>query len=1134
MTELADALARKRALNPHASFIVQAPAGSGKTELLIQRYLTLLKQVDVPEAVLALTFTRKAALEMRTRIIAALEKAQYPLPNEASPQEIARYQLANAVLQQNQKKNWQLLTNLNRFRIQTLDSFCQSLIRQMPLLSTLTDTLSPTDQPTFLYRLAAQELLTALESSAPWQKSLAYLLGHLDNRLDYLEDLLTEVLATREQWLPYLTTNPTILRTQLESSLQTVRDEQVNNLNNHFPKAYFSELADLLIFSLNHRPQSKSSFSIESTELNTQHPDFIFWQAASHLLLKETNQWRQQVSLRDGFPPPSTEKDPIQKAYYGEMKRRATDLLATLQPQHELLVDLIHLKNAPPSSYTEQQWIILEALCELLPVLVAHLKVIFQTYRKVDYTEILLGALKALGEEEHPTDLALHLDYQIQHILIDEFQDTSITQFALIKQLIAAWQPEEGKTFFLVGDPMQSIYRFRKAEVGLFLQVQKTGIGALPCETLRLSVNFRANAKLVTWINHCFAQLLPKKENPHHGAIAFSPSEAFDTAPSTQPAVQIVCFAKSNAQIEADKMVTLIQNIRMQTPNDSIAILVRARTHLLTLLPTLKKAGIAYQAIEIESLADKGVIQDLICLTRALFHLGDRISWLALLRAPFCGLDLHDLYTITHYQTVRSPAILWEQLLAFETIPLRQATQQRLRRIIPLLKQAFIQKKYALSLAGWVKQTWLALGGPLTLDTKEGLIAVQTYFQHLENRSGNHRDASDFSELETELAKLNLPSLPPQPGCIDIMTIHKAKGLEYDHIFLPSLHRSGMQDREKIWRYEERLTTTHPHLIIAPIKASDQKADPIYNYLLYEDKQKAEYELTRLLYVASTRARKSLTLLTYRDITKPTAPKHSLLAQLLPVLNTTQSDPLPIITENNDDATPPIQSSVQRLKRCPSFWVNPYPVWSSHLPEHSLLPSSQANEDSESALLGTLVHRFLYHLSQEALSHWEQHTYTTAKLRQWLKQLNISDQKRDHIIAFLSKTIANVLDDPRGRWLFDPTHQFAKAEFSVTVAEFGRLKQWIIDRYLIDQHGTHWIIDYKVTTQVITEPECFLKEAVKQHQPQLETYANALTLDAEFPKHAKLYLGLYFPYQSLWYAWPYRIRKTPYCTKNEV
>ena len=116
-SRLADIEQRLQALDPNASFIVQAPAGSGKTELLVRRYLMLLTGVAVPEAIIAITFTRKAANEMRLRIMHALELAQ----NSEAPtaKETERYYLAKKVLAQDQDLGWNLLSNPNRLRILT-------------------------------------------------------------------------------------------------------------------------------------------------------------------------------------------------------------------------------------------------------------------------------------------------------------------------------------------------------------------------------------------------------------------------------------------------------------------------------------------------------------------------------------------------------------------------------------------------------------------------------------------------------------------------------------------------------------------------------------------------------------------------------------------------------------------------------------------------------------------------------------------------------------------------------------------------------------------------------------------------------------------------------------------------------
>ena len=133
--KVVDATQRQQALCPAESFIVQAPAGSGKTELLTQRFLRLLATVDEPEQVVAITFTRKAAAEMRDRILQALLAAQGPEPS--AEHERSTWRLALAAMQQDDAKAWGILASPSRLRVQTIDGLCGSLVRQMPVLSRL-------------------------------------------------------------------------------------------------------------------------------------------------------------------------------------------------------------------------------------------------------------------------------------------------------------------------------------------------------------------------------------------------------------------------------------------------------------------------------------------------------------------------------------------------------------------------------------------------------------------------------------------------------------------------------------------------------------------------------------------------------------------------------------------------------------------------------------------------------------------------------------------------------------------------------------------------------------------------------------------------------------------------------------
>ena len=213
----ADLEARQRALDPATSFIVQAPAGSGKTELLIQRYLRLLSVVDAPEEVVAITFTRKAAAEMRARVVKALQRCAMPSIETTSaqaslfgaaaatavkplePHEELTHHLAQAALERDRQADWGLLENPARMRIGTIDALSAAITRRMPWTARFGAFPQIEERAEPMYREAARKTLLhqALSPDAP----ASVLLLHLDNDAARAENLIAQMLARRDQWL---------------------------------------------------------------------------------------------------------------------------------------------------------------------------------------------------------------------------------------------------------------------------------------------------------------------------------------------------------------------------------------------------------------------------------------------------------------------------------------------------------------------------------------------------------------------------------------------------------------------------------------------------------------------------------------------------------------------------------------------------------------------------------------------------------------------------------------------------------------------------------------------------------------------------------------------------------------------
>jgi ATP-dependent exoDNAse (exonuclease V) beta subunit len=456
----ADELARERAIDPGLSVLLQAPAGSGKTSVLTQRLLRLLAVVDEPEEILAITFTRRAAAEMRARVLRALR-------GETSDDAQGRRLrvLATAALQRSQARGWRLAEDPGRLRIQTIDSFNFRLASQLPVTARAGGELVLSARPEELYRLAARETLLAAEEDPELSADLELLFERLDNRWGHVERLLADMLRERAHWLRHvLGQEPDVLCRRIASSLAQIVGDRLSGAARSLGSGLCGQAACLPGVG----------------PLAAEAECFQAWKALARLALTEKGQWRKAITrtLGAGYEAPVAK----------EALRACIDSLGATAAARETLLDVLAL---PSPELAGADAAALAALSRVLRAAAAHLQARFALESRVDHTYVAGAARAALAEGGLPTDLALRTGLSLRHILVDEFQDTSVAQLELLEMLTAGWEAGDGRTLFVVGDPMQSIYQFREAEVGCFLRARDLGIGAIRLTPLQLLRNFR-------------------------------------------------------------------------------------------------------------------------------------------------------------------------------------------------------------------------------------------------------------------------------------------------------------------------------------------------------------------------------------------------------------------------------------------------------------------------------------------------------------------------------------------------------------------------------------------------------------------------------------------------------------------
>ncbi len=1100
----ADEQARSAALDVTRSFIVQAPAGSGKTELLIQRYLSLLATVAEPEEVVAITFTNKAANEMQARVVAALERARR---GEVAAQAHEARTLAAAarILERDAAHGWQLLELPRRLRIMTLDAFCGSVTRLLPVSSGLGGGLATSADAAMqrLYREAAIATLDWLPGGDTRAVAVECVLEHLDNDVAAYLAYLVRMLAKRDQWLKLTGAGAgerlETIRHELEATIGEQICAQLRLVREQFAVLGGADELGLLRHAGERMTEASGAAHPLAALPVTDWPAAAaeqapLWRAIAEQLLTKKGELRKQVDVRCGFPPQD-----------GEAKQAFKEWLARLAGVAELAELLDGVARLPDARYRDEQWVVLVALFDVLPLAVAELQRLFAARGLTDHVEVAQAAAAALGSVDEPGELALLLDYRIRHLLVDEMQDTSIGQYRLLEQLTAGWERGDGRTLFCVGDPMQSIYRFRDAEVGQFVAARRHGLGDVSLEPLLLRRNFRSGERLVDWFNDVFPRVLPARDDATTGAVAYADSVSVD-AHAGAGEVRVHALVDADPVAEAERSADVIGECLAADGHGRVAVLVRSRTQLPQLLAELRRRGVGCEAIEIDRLTDLPEVIDLLSLTRALCHDGDRLAWLALLRAPFAGLTWRDLLRLVindRHATVRELAADPERLAA-----LSDDGRERLRRLLDVLAEQ--PAAAGRTLRERVETLWLALDGPAALSSSAQLANAYRYLDAL-GRLEAAGTLADVALLEEQLDAERVSTPGDESTRVQVMTMHKAKGLQFDHVVLHGLGRqpaSGEQD-VLAWLPVTRADGTSGLILSPPGARSEQEADPLYRFIVQAGRDSDAHELGRLLYVACTRAVRSLHLVgsvaTLRDGSELGAPPvTTLLHRLWPMVADefervfAAHDP----TTRREDERPTFAAPELRRLVAPAAEMPAAPpaARGAELTETREVSFDWVGSSLRHA--GTIVHRWLERLAgQDGAAPPDD---VAATSRRWARGLGVAEPDLDGVVARVEAALAAVGRDERARWLLAGE---GAAELALSGLEDGRVVRIVIDRVKVDG-DVHWLVDYKTSMHEGGDLAGFLRQEAERYRDQLRRYRDVYREYAGVPVRTALYFPL--------------------------
>jgi ATP-dependent helicase/nuclease subunit A len=1089
-----------QAADPGQNATVHASAGTGKTWLLVTRILRLLLAGSSPGSILAVTFTRKAAAEMQQRVTERLRLLMCANDTELDALLNTYGIQPDAAIRSRARKLYEEnLFNPYTLRATTFHAFCQELLQRFPLEAGITPGFELSETTGLLAQQALDALVTESSNKSHFINPALDQLTEGCGGLSNTQSALRSFLSHRSDWWAYIQgkTDPLSYATRRLEQLLGISSTQdpIGNFPDDLQRTHLQTFCELLV--RNHTATNASLADKLAEALGMPLTPGEFYDAIV------------PVFLTGEGKPRSRKPGATQRKRLGEQDEQ------TYIKLHNLICDeLLSIKDRIARHNTLKTsiaWI--TAGMQLLN----HYQRTKQEQRLLDFSDLEWKACELLNQSSHASWVQYKLDTRIDHLLVDEFQDTNPTQWRLLLPLLeelAAGSDDRARSVFLVGDKKQSIYSFRRANPALLGEASDWLKHKLQASNYPLDASRRSAQAIIDCINKVFGSepLLQRLDGfnmhtTHHpdmyGRVELLPLIISDKpegekdqrsqlrnplhAPRIIPEdlryaneAQMIA-ARINTLIQEQTPVTIDGETRALTYGD-IIILLRQRTHIRAYEEALRNSQIPYLSDSRGALLNNLEVRDLECLLNVLISPYDNLAIAQILRSPLFGLSSEQLVPLA----TASTGTWYERLAGLATE--RQAPYTD---IYTRLEQ------------------WRTLTGQIPVhDLLDRIFHEAEVFQRYEAAFPDalkprvHASLTRLIELALEVDNGRYPSLPrfldqlnrlrqsendqPDEGTpeetdsrrVRLMTIHGAKGLEAPVIFLAdtaATQRSRSAHAALVdWPGDQ---DSPQHFLLAGNK---QNQDSVTTVLLDEQAQNDLREEANLLYVAITRARQYLFISGNQKKTAAGNSWYSLIQQALTDWDTTvDSNPFHA-TGNKEIITP--QSGNGRVAITPDKRLSqPLQVKKRQrliAPSHATHVATMDGGDIDGLERGTAIHLMLQRLNSGDLPCSDE--IPTALANTLQRETSDPDCR-----AWWHEAL-QVYQDDKLSFLFDPArHQQAFNEVAVQYMQGEQLVYGIIDRLVISD-STATIIDYKTHRSADTAT---LPALVDAYREQMRLYA---------------------------------------------
>jgi ATP-dependent helicase/nuclease subunit A len=960
----------------------------------------------------------------------------------------------------------------------TFDTLFRALTRFAPVALGLATDAMIDEAPRARYEKAAMAALAERDLAS----QIKTMVGRLDANYGAAVQLIAALLAKRDQWLPLsqdLNSDAaqsralfdTIAATEIERVLAFVRAR----LQREIPAKHIAEWLRLARFA------STNKTECEPMGEAWPAPDAALlrvWLQLLELSVKKDGGFYTQVNVNNGFPPKNT----TEKARWKEHQDAMSDYVLEICEIAQMLRALPVLSDLRSDADT------LASIMAVLTHAAAHLHVDFAQTNSADFVHIALAAQRGvIGEEGVLRD---PIARNTRHLLVDEFQDTSITQFNFLVGVTQAWEQigTGQETLFCVGDPMQSIYRFRQAEVELFSKAQQEGIGAKSLTPITLAANFRSDAPLVEWVNTHLESAIAARNAVSRVSITFAPGSAMNVA---REALPVSVYAFESLADEAAMVIKAVVQTLAET-EDTIGILVPSRSAGAPIISSLREAGVAFDARETERLSQSHWVQDVLSIAFALSEPEDALSWHAILRAPWCGLILSDLTCIAN--AAGETRSVWDATA--DSLALSEDGRARLAQwraqLAPCVAALGARPLAEIVEAAWARLDARACTPASSRDDFEAVIeAIRA-----------HEVAGRLLDREALVAALDrLERSDVAPARVQVMTIHKAKGLQFDTVIVPAMAKRGRVDDAPLLRWMR--FPAGAMMVPKPVGKSDPLTSA-YAWLKGLDEVEQDAERARLLYVATTRAKRRLLLtatVQFDESNVPIRPARSLFG-VLPAFTEIRSE--------RDTHVPTTEKSSSKflrlLLRKADFAPQVLKV------SHQIVPLKprEALASRAARAFGTISHSWMSaHANRGA---WNEDAQRWAQAQ--FRNANIPEPLRAQWVSRLGELVALMKSSAHAGFIFDTNHdEWNELSLSATSSEAQAITLRP-DRVIRTRDNAWWVIDYKTSAPNGEQGETlrdFLENERANYRDVMLRYADTVRLWKAIPAEQNITCALYFP-----------------------